>query len=105
MLSRVKLSFAELKNAIIGVREEILGEQLLKQLLTYIPTADEQAALMEQIENFDQFGKAEKFYVEVSAAASPLTPRRFLKFHATSSAYLQCTLSVVSANASMNWIR
>jgi diaphanous 1 len=65
MISRIKISFQELRQAVIGMQEEKLGEQLIKQLLVYIPTSDEQEALSDYADNPFQLGKAEQFYLEV----------------------------------------
>lgn len=65
MLSRVKMTFAELRTLILNANTETLSEQLLRQLLQYIPTAEEQALLVENLDQHDQLDKAEQFYIEV----------------------------------------
>ena len=74
MLSRVKMSFSDLRLNILRVSEDQLSEQLLRQLLQYIPTSEEQVLLTENLENLEQLGKAEQFYMEVS----PMVVREFL---------------------------
>lgn len=65
MLSRVKLSFTEIKEAVLQMAEEKLSDTFVKQLLNYIPTTEEQTALSENLDTYDQLGKPEQFYIEM----------------------------------------
>jgi hypothetical protein len=65
MISRIKMSFPDVRKAILNMSEELLPESLLKQLLQYVPTTEETALLMENLDNYDILGAPEQFYVEV----------------------------------------
>lgn len=41
MLSRVKYSFNELRQAILAMQDDVLTESFVKQLMAYIPTKEE----------------------------------------------------------------
>ena len=45
LLSRVKIEFGALRQAILGVNEAVVTPQLVKQLLKFVPTAEEVGAL------------------------------------------------------------
>jgi hypothetical protein len=65
MLSRVKMSFKDLRLAILGVNETVISEQFLKQLQSHIPTNEEQAQLAEHESDVESLGTAEQFYCEM----------------------------------------
>ncbi len=65
MLSRVKISYKDLRLAILAVNESVISEQLLNQLRSYIPTSEEQALLAECEGDADILGNSEQFYLEI----------------------------------------
>ena len=64
MLSRIKLSFTEIKEAILRVDTSIVNEEMLKQFLSFIPTAEDRE-ILEDYENPINLGKAERFFIEM----------------------------------------
>lgn len=64
-MSRVKLTFAEIKQAILDVRDDLVPENLLKTLLESAPTSEEEILVRENESNYSQLGKAEQFYCEI----------------------------------------
>ncbi|ORX92728.1 FH2-domain-containing protein [Basidiobolus meristosporus CBS 931.73] len=66
MLARIKQhTFEEIRLAILGMNESIMTEHLLKQLLSFIPTAEEKALLAEYRENTENLANPDRFFVEM----------------------------------------
>jgi hypothetical protein len=75
MISRIKLTFKEIREAILLMQEDKLPEQMLKQFLANAPTNEEKDAINEYLneeedlerreERIGTLGKAEQFFVEV----------------------------------------
>jgi len=67
MLSRVRLSFPDIRKAILIVDDTLLTEQLLKSFLEHIPTTEECEALAMYVhgDGAKNLGNAEQFFVEV----------------------------------------
>ena len=65
MLSRIKISFSELRQAIMTVNDEILTEHIISQLLQYIPTPDEYDQLSEYADNPSVLDRPEQFLLEM----------------------------------------
>ena len=65
MLSRIKMSFPEIRRAILSASEELLSEQLLKQFMQHAPTPDEVALLSEHIDEYSTLAAPEQFLIEM----------------------------------------
>ncbi|RKP20512.1 FH2-domain-containing protein, partial [Rozella allomycis CSF55] len=65
MLSRIKMTFPEVKEAILRVDEEKITEQMIKQFLNFIPTQEETGLLMEYENSSEQLEKADQFFIQM----------------------------------------
>ncbi|KAI3630893.1 hypothetical protein MIR68_012328 [Amoeboaphelidium protococcarum] len=65
MLSRIKMTYPEIRLAILGLSEDLLSESFIRQLLLYIPTQEEQTMLTENLDQYGRLGKPEQFYIEI----------------------------------------
>ncbi|KAK9720522.1 hypothetical protein K7432_004102 [Basidiobolus ranarum] len=66
MLTRLKqYTFEEIRLAILGMNETIITEQLLKQFLSFIPTAEEKGLLAEFKDNTENLANPDRFFVEM----------------------------------------
>ena len=76
MLSRVKLPYSEIREAILSMNLTIITENLVKQFLQFIPSGDEIAIISDyinhnnpsisiQADRIKDLGKVEQFFYEV----------------------------------------
>jgi len=70
MISRIKMSYPEVRKAILTLNEDLLPDQLIKQFLLYIPTPEESDQIHDFISGDEsklvELGKAEQFFYEVN---------------------------------------
>ncbi|KAJ3316974.1 hypothetical protein HDU76_001433 [Blyttiomyces sp. JEL0837] len=76
MLSRVKMPYSEIREAILAVNEDKLSETLLKQFLQFVPTEEEISLIKDYVEHdaspammaerIKELAKAEQFFLEMS---------------------------------------
>ncbi|KAG0366943.1 hypothetical protein BGZ54_004660 [Gamsiella multidivaricata] len=65
MLSRIKLTYPEMRIALMEISDEKLSIENLKAIKQYVPTSDEIEMIKEYDGDFEQLGNAEKFYREI----------------------------------------
>ncbi|KAF9438927.1 hypothetical protein BGZ76_002926 [Entomortierella beljakovae] len=65
MLSRIKLSYPDIRIAMMEISDEKLSIENLKAIKQYVPTSDEIEIVKEYEGDFDSLGNAEKFYREI----------------------------------------
>lgn len=65
MLSRMKCSFYEIRKAILQMDQAVLTEQMVKQFLQYIPTAEEIGMLSVYKDDCSSLAKSDAFIVEM----------------------------------------
>ncbi|KAF9359313.1 hypothetical protein BGX26_012598 [Mortierella sp. AD094] len=65
MLSRIKLTYPEIRVALMEISDEKLTIENLKAIKQYVPTSDEIELVKEYDGDFESLGNAEKFYREI----------------------------------------
>ncbi|KAI8600503.1 hypothetical protein EDD21DRAFT_376993 [Dissophora ornata] len=65
MLSRIKLSYPEIRIALMEILDEKLSIENLKAIKQYVPTGDEIELIKEYDRDFEGLGNAEKYYREI----------------------------------------
>ncbi|KAF9105603.1 hypothetical protein BGX27_009549 [Mortierella sp. AM989] len=65
MLSRIKLTYPEIRVALMEISDEKLNIENLKAIKQYVPTSDEIELVKEYDGDFDSLGNAERFYREI----------------------------------------
>lgn len=65
LLGRFKLSFAEVRQAIMELDEDALTEQQTKSILNVVPTEEEVATLKGYSGDVAQLGRAERFFMQL----------------------------------------
>lgn len=66
MLARIKLSYQEIKKAILEMNEEALTIDNLRSLKQFTPTEEELETIREYDGDAANLGNAEKFFLEIS---------------------------------------
>ena len=93
MLGRLKHTFAELREAVFQLDDTMLTEQLLKQFLNFVPTAEELALLNDHHRNNSNsngngevempLGRPELFFLEMGRVPGYEQRLRAMLFRAT----------------------
>lgn len=65
MLGMLKMEYSAIRKAIMSVNDDVLSDNLLSQLLNYIPTPEEEKALEPFSKNPAQLASADQFFVEI----------------------------------------
>ncbi|KAF9997306.1 hypothetical protein BGZ79_009002 [Entomortierella chlamydospora] len=65
MLSRIKLSYPDIRVALMEISDEKLSIENLKAIKQYVPTSDEIELVKEYDGDFESLGNAERFYREI----------------------------------------
>ncbi|KAF9996381.1 hypothetical protein BGZ65_008027 [Modicella reniformis] len=65
MLSRIKLSYPEIRMALLEILDEKLSIENLKAIKQYVPTSDEIELIKDYDGDFEGLGPAEKFYRQI----------------------------------------
>ncbi|KAF9546050.1 hypothetical protein EC957_010186 [Mortierella hygrophila] len=65
MLSRIKMTYPEIRAALMEILDDKLSIENLKAIKQYVPTGDEIELIKEFDGNFESLGHAEKFYREI----------------------------------------
>ncbi|KAF9184379.1 hypothetical protein BGZ50_003756 [Haplosporangium sp. Z 11] len=65
MLSRIKVSYPDIRIALMEILDDKLSIENLKAIKQYVPTSDEIEVIKEYDGDFDGLGNAEKFYREI----------------------------------------
>jgi hypothetical protein len=70
MLSRIKMTYPEIRAALMEILDEKLSIENLKAIKQYVPTGDEIELIKDFDGDFETLGHAEKFYREVSVTSA-----------------------------------
>ncbi|KAF9896366.1 hypothetical protein BX616_007596, partial [Lobosporangium transversale] len=65
MLSRIKLTYPEIRVALMEILDDKLSIENLKAIKQYVPTSDEIEIIKDYDGDFESLGNAEKFYKEI----------------------------------------
>ena len=105
MLGMIKLTFVEIRTAILAVDDAKVDENTLIQFANYVPTPDEIKLLEPYKQDLDKLAAADNFFLVVSwdASPGPLAPAPLIEGVPCSMAVVcrrvRCRRSLASSSA------